>query len=193
MILFCDTSALVKLYVQEEGTDTVTGQAIASDAIAVCRIAWVEIMSALARRAREQPRDAAAIAQARERFAADWPQYLTLEINQELVELAGEYADAFALRAYDSVQLAAAQTLNRELPGKVSFAQIQHAIWLQVQKVQQQEKNDQHHDNDQDGRATAGTLAIESSHKASNTSVIRTPSAVPEKVQWALAALLGQP
>ena len=122
MILFCDTSALVKLYVREEATDTVTGQVMASDVVAVCRIAWVEMMSALARRSREHARDAAALAQARERFAADWPQYLTVEINQGLVELAGEYADAFALRAYDSVQLAAAQTLNRELPGKVSFA-----------------------------------------------------------------------
>ncbi len=122
MILFCDTSALAKLYVQEEGTDTLIGQVALSDAVAVCRIAWVEIMSALARRSREQPRDASAIAQARERFVADWPQYVTLDVTQELVELAGEYADAFALRAYDAVQLAAAQTLNRELPGEVRFA-----------------------------------------------------------------------
>lgn len=122
MILFCDTSALAKLYVQEHGTDAVMAQVAASDAIAVCRIAWVEIMSAWARRSREQPGDAAVIALARERFAADWPQYLTLEVNQALVELAGEYADAFALRAYDGVQLAAAQTLNQELPGEVRFA-----------------------------------------------------------------------
>lgn len=121
-ILFCDTSALAKLYVREDGTEAVAAQAAASDAIAVCRIAWVEIMSALARRAREQPGDAPAIAQARRQFALDWPHYLTLEVTQHLVELAGEYADAFALRAYDSVQLAAAQTLNRELPGEVRFA-----------------------------------------------------------------------
>ena len=62
------------------------------------------------------------IAQARQRVAADWSHFLTLEVTQELVELAGEYADAFALRAYDSVQLAAAQTVHRELPGEVKFA-----------------------------------------------------------------------
>jgi uncharacterized protein len=49
LILFCDTSALVKLYVHEDGSDTVTEQATA-----VCRIAWVEIMSAMARRSRER-------------------------------------------------------------------------------------------------------------------------------------------
>jgi predicted nucleic acid-binding protein len=122
LILFCDTSAVVKLYVHEDGTDTVTERAAASEILAVCRIAWVETMSALARRSREQPRDASTIALARQRFVADWPHYLTLEITQDLVELAGEYSEAFALRAYDSIQLAAAQTLHREMPGEVAFA-----------------------------------------------------------------------
>jgi uncharacterized protein len=122
LILFCDTSALVKLYVHEEGTDVMVREAAASDLIAVCRIAWVETMSAMARRSREQPRDAVAIAEARARVVADWQHCLTLDLSQELVELAGEYADAFALRAYDSVQLAAVQTVHRELPGEVRFA-----------------------------------------------------------------------
>ena len=122
MILFCGTSALVRLYVQEEGTDTVTAQAASSETLAVCRIAWVETMCALARREREQPQDAAAIGRARQRFAADWPLHLTLEVTQELVVLAGDYPEAFALHAHDSVQLAAAQTLHLEMPGQVEFA-----------------------------------------------------------------------
>ena len=122
MILFCDTSALVKLYVREDGTDGMVEQAARSDVVAVCRVAWVEFMSALARRSREQPQDAGALAEARRRFAADWPHYLKIEVTQDLVELAGEYADTFALRAYDSVQLAAAQMLHRELPTEVHFA-----------------------------------------------------------------------
>ena len=122
MILFCDTSALVKLYVREDGTDNMLREATASDLIAVCRIAWVEIMSAMTRRSREQPQESATIARARNRVVADSQHYLTLDLTQELVELAGEYADAFALRAYDRVQLAAVQTLHRELPGEVRFA-----------------------------------------------------------------------
>ena len=122
MILFCDSSALVKLYVQEDGSDAVVAQAAASELIAVCRIAWVEVMSALARRLRESPTDAAIIAAARDRFAVDWPQYVCLEVTQELAELAGDYADTFALRAYDSVQLAAAELARRVMPGEVQFA-----------------------------------------------------------------------
>ncbi len=122
MILFCDTSALVKLYVQEDGSELVMAQTEASEAVAVCRIAWVEIMSAFARRAREVPVDAPALGRARRRFAADWPHCLTLELTQAVAELAGEYAEAFALRAYDSVQLAALMTLYRETTGNLRFA-----------------------------------------------------------------------
>ncbi len=122
MILFCDTSALVKLYVHEQGSDQVLERASACDILAVCRIAWVEAISAMARRAREEPRDVRALAEARRRFEADWPGYLTLEVTQELAELAGDYADTFALRAHDGVQLAAVQILHRDAPGEVLFA-----------------------------------------------------------------------
>ena len=52
----------------------------------------------------------------------DWPRFLTLEVTQELMELAGHYAETFALRAYDSTQLAAARIADRDLPGQVELA-----------------------------------------------------------------------
>ena len=113
---------LVKLCVAEDGTDTMAEQAAASDAIAVCRIAWVEIMAAMARRGREQPKDAAAITRARKRVVADGPHGLTLDVTQRWVRWAGDCADAFASRAHDSVQLAAAHILRQELPGEVRFS-----------------------------------------------------------------------
>lgn len=121
-ILFCDSSALVKLYVAEDGSDALGVRAAAAQTLAASRIAWVETMSALARRAREHPGDAAGIAMARSRFVDDWPHYLVLEVTQELVELAGEFAEAFALRAYDAVQLASVVTVERQVPGEVAFA-----------------------------------------------------------------------
>ena len=61
MILFCDTSALVKLYILEDSSREMQALAGAASAIAVCRIAWAEMMAALSRRAREFPNDADAI------------------------------------------------------------------------------------------------------------------------------------
>ena len=122
MILFCDTSALVKLYVLEESSREMQALAAAATAIAVCRIAWAEMMAALARRAREFPSDAEAIETVRNRLRTDWSRYAVVEITQPLVQLAGEFADTFALRGYDSVQLAAARTLQESAGEEVRFA-----------------------------------------------------------------------
>ena len=122
MILFCDTSALVKLYLQETGSDALLTEASAASAVAVCRIAWAEAMAAMARRAREVPADAAVLDAARRRLQDDWPRYLVVEVTQPLVELAGEYADTFALRGYDSIQLAAARTVQEASRENLRFA-----------------------------------------------------------------------
>ena len=122
MILFCDTSALVKLYILEDLSRDMQALAGAASAIAVCRIAWAEMMAALARRVREFPNDTDAIEVVRKRLRADWPRYVVVEVTQALVELAGEYADTFALRGYDSVQLAAARTLQDMAGEEIQFA-----------------------------------------------------------------------
>jgi len=122
LILFCDTSALVKLYIQEDFTEAVCAAAEAAELVAVCRIAWAEIMAALARRVRESAADAGLVDEVRDRLREDWGHYAIVEVTQSLVELAGEYADSFALRGYDSVQLAAARTPHQAAGGQVPFA-----------------------------------------------------------------------
>jgi len=47
---------------------------------------------------------------------------VVLEIDQPLVERAGEYADTFALRGYDSIQLAAAFETGRISKSPIFFA-----------------------------------------------------------------------
>jgi len=122
VILFCDTSALVKLYIAEEGSGTLKSRVAEAEAVAVCRIAWAEAHAALSRRAREVPEDAPVIEQAKAALTEDWPHFVILEIDQALVERAGEYADTFALRGYDSVQLAAAFETGRISETPVCFA-----------------------------------------------------------------------
>lgn len=122
MILFCDTSALVKLYIIEAGSEELKARMLEAEAVAVCRIAWAEAHAALSRRAREVPGDGDVIEQAKAALAADWPHFVVMEIDQTLVELAGEYADTFALRGYDSIQLAAAFEAGRIALSPVFFA-----------------------------------------------------------------------
>ncbi len=122
MILFCDTSALVKLYVEEEYSDEMERLAEQASAIAVSRITWVEAMAALSRRAREQTRDAALMEDCKQSLRETWPRFAVVEVSQQLVEAAGELADAFALRAYDSVQLASARVVKQKISADFLFA-----------------------------------------------------------------------
>jgi len=122
LILFCDTSALMKLYIVEPGSDLAKSLVAEAEAVAVVRIAWAEFHAALARRAREVPKDAAAVDDVRRALAEDWAHYLILEVSQSLVEKAGEFADAFALRGYDAIQLAAAHELATQAERPVAFA-----------------------------------------------------------------------
>ncbi len=122
MILYCDTSALLKLYIVEPDSELVKAKAAEAEAVAVCRISWAEAHAALSRRAREVPEDAPVIEQAKQALASDWPHYVVMEVDQALVEQAGDFADTFALRGYDSVQLAAAYQASRIAQTPICFA-----------------------------------------------------------------------
>jgi predicted nucleic acid-binding protein len=122
VILCCATSARVKLYVRESGSDALPAEAGAASAVAVCRIAWAEAVAATARRARDVPADAAALDAARQRLREHWPRYVVVEVTQALVERAGDHADTFALRGHDSVQLAAARTVQEAGREDLCFA-----------------------------------------------------------------------
>ncbi len=122
MILYCDTSALIKLYLSEAGSAAVKKLVRGAEAVATCRLSWAEAHAAFARRVREVPGDAVAVARAKRALAADWPKFVIVEITQKVIGRAAEYADTFALRGYDSVQLAAAHALAEDAGVPVSFA-----------------------------------------------------------------------
>ena len=122
MILFCDTSALLKLLVDEAQSDQMRQLSTTVDAIAVCRISWAETMAALARLQREEPINNDDLEQARQQLIQCWTTFTIVEVSQPLVETAGRFADVFALRGYDSVQLAAAHELHVNAEQTVLFA-----------------------------------------------------------------------
>jgi predicted nucleic acid-binding protein len=122
MILYCDTSALIKLYIVEAESPEMMERVTQAEAVAVSRIAWAETFAALARRAREVPADMPVMEQAKQAFSRDWPNLLVTDVTQTIVELAGDFADTFALRGYDSVQLATARHIQQVTQLPVQFA-----------------------------------------------------------------------
>ncbi|MCP9889311.1 type II toxin-antitoxin system VapC family toxin [Cyanobium sp. ATX 6A2] len=122
MILYCDTSALLKLFVDEAGSDRMVKAGDVFEGIAVCRITWAESMAAFAQRSRIKGANQPALAKARVALEQAWQSFAIAEVTQPLVEKAGIYAEAFALRGYDSVQLAAAHELQANTDQPLTFA-----------------------------------------------------------------------
>jgi predicted nucleic acid-binding protein len=112
--LYLDTSSLVKLYVSEPGSDAVRTLVDGATIVATSFIAYTETRAALARRRRERALRPAAFAAAKRAFEAEWPKYLAIEVTSALCRRAGELAEHYRLRAYDSVHLAAFAEVARE-------------------------------------------------------------------------------
>ena len=123
--MFADSSALVKLYADEDGDETVR----ALDGIVVSGIALVEVPAALWRKERTgglDPGDAGLLSWD---FAVDFagtrqeePRFSVMSVTEVLFEDAARLVAVRGLRAYDAVQLATALAAREADPDCASFA-----------------------------------------------------------------------
>lgn len=114
MTLYLDTSSLVKLYVAEPDSDSVRAHFDRATIVATSTIAYPEARAALARRRRERALKPAAFAAAKRKLDADWPKYLAVQVSEALCKDAGQLAERYALRGYDSVHLASFLEVARQ-------------------------------------------------------------------------------
>jgi predicted nucleic acid-binding protein len=112
LILYLDTSAMLKLYVVEDGAKRL--RAAAGEAKLVCThlIAYAEMRSAFAKALRMGRISAAGLKQHRRELDHDWLSLSVLSADERLVRRAGDLIDRFPLRAFDAVHLAAAESLH---------------------------------------------------------------------------------
>jgi predicted nucleic acid-binding protein len=120
--LYLDTSALVKLYVEEDGSSIVRSAVEEAETVATSIIAYVEARAAFARRQRERTIPLSDYRRLIRDFEVDWRHYLVIEATEPLVRRAAELAEAHRLRAYDAMHLASASVLKENLEDSVSFA-----------------------------------------------------------------------
>lgn len=112
MILYLDTSAFIKLYAVEVGAEKVRAAAAAAALIHAHWIAYAEMRSALARMHRMGRQSADAYRRSKREFEADWRALNAIMPDERMLRRAGDLAERFELRAYDSVHLAAADSLR---------------------------------------------------------------------------------
>lgn len=128
MILYTDTSALVKRYVREEGTEDVASLFEQHSQVAASVLTQAEMASALAKAVRmawvnEQEGD-----QAWQDFLSHWPGFLRLPLSSGMIERAAALAWEHGLRADDAIHLACALALGEMSGEPVRFACYDHRL-----------------------------------------------------------------
>ncbi len=121
MILYVDTSALVKLYVPEPESEAVQALVKSAQVAAVSLVAFAEARAAFARKRRERavnPKDYRRIVR---EFDDDWDHYFVVDVTEPLVKRAAQLADKHGLRGYDAIQLSSAIVLREHSEEAVSF------------------------------------------------------------------------
>jgi predicted nucleic acid-binding protein len=135
MIVYFDTSALVKGYVQEAGSSEVLelldneGNSFGSAVVT-----QVEMASAI-QRAIQTIGVSTIPAKAWQDFLDDWSGFNLIEISPVLIERACQVAWEHKLRGYDSLHLAAALLWQESLGEQVTLATFDRDLWTAGRKL----------------------------------------------------------
>ena len=113
MILYLDTSSLLKHYIREAGSDDVRAWIAGADLVATSRTTLAESAAALSRRPSGGGLSRSACHEALTDLKADWAEYLAVDLDEHR---SAAVAWRHRLRGFDAVQLAAALTID-ELAG----------------------------------------------------------------------------
>jgi predicted nucleic acid-binding protein len=135
LICYLDTSALVKLYVQEQGSEIVRDLVDEASVVATSKVAYPEARAALARGLRDGYLEEKDYRQAVAALQNDWLKYLVIEVSDSLVLLAGELAEKYRLRGFDAVHLASAITLKTQVKKSIVAACFDDRLWEALRAV----------------------------------------------------------
>lgn len=117
MILYLDTTALIKLYVGEEGTEMVERAVAEARGVATSVLSYLEAQSAFARLAREGHLSAQAHRTALAFLQQDLGCYHSQDTEDWVLALAGDLAEKHGLGALGALHLATARYVPAGGPG----------------------------------------------------------------------------
>lgn len=117
MTLYIDTSSIVKLYVDEPAREDVRRLLTRATVVVTSEVAYPETRAALARRRRDRSLSATAFATAKRDFEAEWRWFAAIPASSALCREAGDLAERYQLRGFDSIHLASFAEMLRSLEG----------------------------------------------------------------------------
>ena len=129
MIVYADTSALVKLFVSEEGSEATTDLLRGVHVMGTVILARAELGAALTRAARRGILSEKDALEARRRLELVWPTWIRISVDEALVLRAETLAWRHILRGYDAVHLAAAVVWQERIGQPVTVATFDKELW----------------------------------------------------------------
>ncbi len=129
MIVYLDTSAIVKLYVAEEWSAETAAVVESVASVTTVALARVELSAALARAAGPSDGRQQAVAKLLEQFGNDWTTFGVVPVDDSLLDAASAVAVRHRLRAYDAVHLAAAAKVRLGSGEETTLATFDRELW----------------------------------------------------------------
>jgi len=135
LITYLDTSALLKQYIQESGSEDVIKMLRVADSHGTNLLTYVEMASAITRAVRLeliQPDEAQATWKD---FLVDWELLVRLDISGQITKQAATLAWEYGLRGYDAVHFASALAWQDAIDMPVTLATYDRDLWVAAQKA----------------------------------------------------------
>ncbi|MEN6436957.1 MAG: type II toxin-antitoxin system VapC family toxin [Syntrophobacter sp.] len=120
-MIFLDSSALVKRYIEEDGSDKVNALLQERSVAAASRLAYPEILAAITRRHKAKEIEAGVFDRIQKAFKADWASFVVVEFHKDVFQFVDEIITKYALKGADSVHLSSALWLKSAMKQDIVF------------------------------------------------------------------------
>ena len=122
MILYLDTSALVKKYFKEKNSSEVISTWKSSLGIATSAVANAELLAAVYRKVSETRAKKSLFESVVRLFHEDWSSFIIVEVDNRLNETIHKVIAIHGLRGFDAIHLASALTIASAVADNFLFA-----------------------------------------------------------------------
>jgi predicted nucleic acid-binding protein len=135
LIIYLDTSTLLKQYIQEAGSKEVGKLLASAVGTGTSLLTYAEMASAISRAVRMKLVSADEAQTTWEDFLMDWELLVRLDVSGQITKRAAALAWEHGLRGYDAVHFASALTWQETIEMPVTLATYDRELWLAAQKT----------------------------------------------------------
>jgi predicted nucleic acid-binding protein len=134
MILYLDTSALVKRFIVEKGSADVNALISVADLVGSSIISQVEMAAALGKALRMEWIDSTSAQSAYQDYLGQWQYFTRLMVSPGLIDRAAQLSWDFGLRGYDATHLASGLFWQESLDMEIVLATYDRELWIAANK-----------------------------------------------------------